>query len=149
MGRVNLRLFEWIKKESELNFFTGFCLSWGFYIFLCGMLIIQNLTNSNNLQLFLMSVPNLLLVIVTVAYVILTQKLVKTNQALFDAQNEPIIIAYLRLNDTESTEVIDLIIENVGLGIARNVHFDPTPKGLSILNGDLDSHSLIQKVFRY
>ncbi len=108
------------------------------------MLMIQNSDKSNNLQLVLITVPNLLLVLVTVAYVLLTQKLVKTNQALFDIQTSPSIIAYLKIIDREKNKHIDLIIDNVGSGPARNVIFNINPSGLKILSGDFDLHSLIQ-----
>jgi hypothetical protein len=109
------------------------------------MLIIQNSDSSDNLQLFLLSIPNILLVIVTLGYVLLTIKLVKTNQALFDAQSEPILIAYLRLNDIEDPEHIDLIIENVGMGSARNIRFSMDPSNVPTVCRNLENHSLVQR----
>jgi len=134
---------EGLLAESEINFFWGFCLSLIFYILLCIMLIIQN-SSKDNLQLVLMSIPSLLLVVVTLPYVLLTHKLVKTNQALFDAQSSPCVIVYSSLIHENKTDVVYLYIENVGAGVARNIIFNVIPHDLRIFDGDLDSHSLIK-----
>ncbi|MFA6363436.1 hypothetical protein [Methanoregula sp.] len=138
-----IKKIEGLLAESELNFFWGFCLSMTFYIFLCIMLIIQN-SSKDSLQLVLMSIPSFLLVVVTLAYVLLTQKLVKTNQALFDAQSSPCVIAYSSLIPDGNTGFIYLNIENVGPGVARNIVFKIIPSDLRILDGDFNSHSLIK-----
>ncbi len=132
---------DWLLEKSELNFFFGLGLSLILYIFLCIILILQD--NSNSLGIFFNAVPNLLLVVVTFGYVVLTIKLVKTNQALFDAQSEPIVVAYLKFNDIEETSFIDLIIENVGLGTARNVKIKIVPSNLQTLYGNLQNHFLL------
>lgn len=107
------------------------------------MLIIQN-SSKDSLQLVLVSIPSLLLVVVTLPYVLLTHKLVKTNQALFDAQSSPCVIVYSALLHESETDMVYLNIENVGPGVARNIDFEIIPHGLQIFDGKFDSHSLIK-----
>lgn len=139
-------ILDWIIKDSGLNFFKGFALSLIFYILLCGVLIIRNSDTADNLQLILLSVPNLLLVVVTFAYVMLTEKLVKTNQDLLEVQTSPNVIANLVLEENfKENPFIDLIIENVGFGYARNISLIVNPPGLHIFGEvDFDTHPLIK-----
>jgi hypothetical protein len=50
-------------------------------------------------------------------------------------QNEPIISLMIKEND-DQVQIIDLIIENVGNGVARNIRFEISPPGFTTLSGD-------------
>jgi hypothetical protein len=74
----------------------------------------------------------LLLVIIT-AYSIKKTTDISLKQLKF--QNDPVIFLSLKENE-EQVQVIDLIIENAGNGIARNVKFSISPEGFSTMSGD-------------
>lgn len=50
-------------------------------------------------------------------------------------QIEPIVNVYVKENE-QTVQIIDLIIENVGSGTARNIHFKISPPGFITLSGD-------------
>ena len=114
-------------------------------------LLIQHSNESGYIQAVLTAIPNFVLVIVTFSYVLLTNKLVKTNQDLLitnqemlKAQTQPAVIAYIEL-DTKDIKFARLVIENIGLGIARNIHFTVVPLGIPTLEKSLDELSIILK----
>ena len=74
----------------------------------------------------------LILVVVTAYYASITNKI---NEKQWKNNKEPIVIVYLKENDT-NVQIIDMIIENVGQGIAKNVKFIIHPLGYSTLSGD-------------
>ena len=59
----------------------------------------------------------------TIAYVILTAKLVKETRIMRKSQVEPQIIAYLDLAETKAA-IVYIKTKNIGLGIANNVKFN-------------------------
>jgi hypothetical protein len=75
----------------------------------------------------------------TVLLVIITAFSVKkTNeiaQRQLKLQNDPIISLSIKENE-ENVQIIDLVIENVGNGIAKNIQFEITPHGFTTLSGD-------------
>ena len=74
----------------------------------------------------------LILVVVTAYYASITNKITEMR---WRNDKEPIVIVYLKENDT-NIQIIDLIIENVGKGIAKNVKFVIHPLGFITLSGD-------------
>lgn len=74
----------------------------------------------------------LILVIVTAYYASITNKITEKQ---WRDNKEPIVIAYLKENDSD-IQIIDLIIENVGKGIAKNVKFVIHPPGFITLSGN-------------
>ena len=74
----------------------------------------------------------ILLVIIT-AYSI--KKTTDIAQRQLKLQNDPVISLTIKENEV-NVQVIDLIIENVGNGIARNIQFDVHPHGFITLSGD-------------
>lgn len=115
-------------------------------------LIVQHSNEAGYIQAALTAIPNFVLVIITFFYVLLTrdlvktnQDLLKTNQELVKAQTQPAVIVYVQ-PDAEDIRQVKMIIENIGLGIARNIHFTVEPRGVPTLsNKPLDEVSLIQK----
>jgi DNA-directed RNA polymerase subunit RPC12/RpoP len=74
----------------------------------------------------------LILVVVTAYYASITNKITEKQ---WKNDKEPIVIVYLKENETD-IHIIDLIIENVGKGIAKNVKFVIHPLGFVTLSGD-------------
>ena len=74
----------------------------------------------------------LLLVIITAYSVKITNEIAQKQLKL---QNDPIISLSVKEND-DDVRVIDLVIENVGNGIAKNIRFDISPHGFTTLSGD-------------
>jgi len=103
-----------------------------------------NSTNPLYVTTALLAIPSFLVAVVTFLYVLLTRQLVIMNQSLFDAQTEPVVIAYLNEERVREFKVIHLIIENIGSGIAKNVKFNVTPQGLKTLSNSLDDISAIK-----
>lgn len=59
----------------------------------------------------------------TIAYTIITVLLWKEQVRLRRAQTDPCVVIYPRHHKTEGT-VLELVVENIGLGVAYNVEFD-------------------------
>ena len=84
---------------------------------------------------------NIALVIVTFALVVVTGFYVCLTRKLVQSQTDPCVIAYLQRN-RECGEVVDIAIENIGKGIARDVQLEPSKnpedakKWQQILNGE-------------
>ena len=74
----------------------------------------------------------LILVLVTGYNVIKTNE---TARKQLEFQRNPIIAISVKENDSQ-IQIIDLIIENVGPGIAKNLRFDIHPQGFITLSGD-------------
>ncbi|MHB8164803.1 MAG: hypothetical protein ACYDDV_10775 [Methanoregula sp.] len=74
----------------------------------------------------------LILVVVTAHFTSITNKITEKQ---WKNDKEPIVIAYLKENEI-NTQIVDLIIENVGKGIAKNVKFVIHPTGYITLSGD-------------
>ena len=74
----------------------------------------------------------LLLVIVT-AYSVTTTNQIAKKQLKF--QNDPLVVLSIKEND-DNVQIIDLIIENVGNGIAKNIRFETAPLGFITMSGD-------------
>lgn len=74
----------------------------------------------------------LILVVVT-AYSVQTTNEIARKQ--LKMQNDPIISMSIKENETD-VRIIDLVIENVGNGIAKNVQFDFHPQGFRTLSGN-------------
>jgi uncharacterized membrane protein len=92
----------------------------------------------------ILAIPSFFVAVVTSVYVLLTRELIKTNQDLVDAQSQPSVIAHVKEND-DDFHFIDLVIENVGMGIARDIHFDVLPHGFITISGDpLETLPVIQ-----
>lgn len=53
-----------------------------------------------------------------------------------ELEHEPLISLSIKENDTR-IQVIDLIIENLGNGLAKNIQFEVDPPGFITLSGDL------------
>lgn len=74
----------------------------------------------------------LMLVIVTAYSVTTTNQIARKQLKL---QNDPLVILSVKENDN-NVQIIDLIIENVGNGIAKNIRFEPSPHGFITMSGD-------------
>ena len=123
-------------KENKINpvillFYAAIII----LILLDTAILVFSQFNAVYIQLFFLSIPNLLLVFVTAWYVRLTQNLVKINQELVDAQSQPSMIAQVKESDIDF-HYIDLIFENVGMGIARNIQFKVEPPDFITQSGD-------------
>jgi hypothetical protein len=81
----------------------------------------------------------------------ITYNIYKTNDIAkkqLKSQYEPIIVINVRENDHEN-RIIDLIIENVGPGIAKNIQFKVSPHGFITLSGyPLEKLFLFQKILK-
>jgi hypothetical protein len=122
----------------------GFLIFIIVYIIWLVLTISQHSTDSTYVTTAILAVPSFFLAVVTFLYVLLTQDLVKINQDLVNAQSQPSMIAHVKENDID-IHYIDLIFENVGMGIARNVHFDVEPHGFITTSGDpLETLPVIQ-----
>jgi len=119
------------------------------YIIWFILVMIQHSTDNQYITTALVAIPSLLVAIVTIIYVLWTKELVKTNQSLFDAQTEPSVIAYLCEERRQVSggvfHIIYLVIENIGLGIAKNVKFSVSPSDLKIGGGILNDNPIIKK----
>jgi hypothetical protein len=58
----------------------------------------------------------------TIAYVILTARLVKETRIMRKNQVEPHILAYIDIAETKA-DIVYLKTKNIGLGVAKNVRF--------------------------
>ena len=67
-----------------------------------------------------------ILVLITGAYALLTRSLVNETQKMREAQTEPKITAIIE-SDERYINWINLIIQNIGLGLAYNVEFKVVP----------------------
>lgn len=74
----------------------------------------------------------LLLVVITAFSV---NKTTDIAQKQLKFQNDPIVSLMIKENDVD-VQIIDLIIENIGNGIAKNIRFDTSPHGFTTLSGD-------------
>jgi hypothetical protein len=74
----------------------------------------------------------LILVVVTAHFTSITNKITEKQ---WKNDKEPIVIVYLKENEI-NIQIIDLVIENVGRGIAKNVKFIIHPLGFITLSGD-------------
>jgi hypothetical protein len=145
-------IIRWLSKKEKLRNNGEFILFFGFliviFIYIIWLLYImsQHSNEQNYITTAIVAIPNLLVAVVTFLYVLLTRDLVKTNQELVNAQNRPIVIAYVKISERD-IHFADLIIENVGLGVARNIHFIVEPANIPTINEDipLDRNSFIQK----
>jgi len=137
-----------VKRKIDHYSEPIFSLSIVFVIFLLIFLYLSLITNDPQNKDFVLAflgiVPTLLLFLVTWIYVRLTKNLVKTNQDLVDAQSQPSMIAQVKESDIDF-HYIDLIFENVGMGIARNIQFNVKPPGFITQSGDpLEALPVIQ-----
>jgi len=66
---------------------------------------------------------SLIVALATVMYVILTGKLLSENKRLREAQTEPNVSIFPQ----PGVGIINLIIQNVGLGAAHNINFEVSP----------------------
>ncbi len=123
----------------------GFGIATFGYIFWFVWIFAQHSNDTQYITTAIMAIPSLLVAVITFLYVLLTQDLVRTNQALFDAQTKPDLIAYLQIDKTDNPAIIDLIIENIGFGIAQNIKINSNPSDFPIISGMFDSHSIVQK----
>jgi hypothetical protein len=87
------------------------------------------------------SIPNIILAIITISYVILTRELVLANKEMADIQKEPRLVAYLEPENHYGR----LIIENVGKGIATNIHLTIEGNNVPIYSSDAGTPKLDQQ----
>jgi hypothetical protein len=81
------------------------------------------------------------LVIITAQYAISTQKMVDEMKLTREAQSQPAIIAYF---DNPTSNLLDLVIRNIGLGAAREVKLKITPPLLDHYGRDISELSLFK-----
>lgn len=63
-------------------------------------------------------IANVLLVVVTAIYVWLTHKILRS-------QTDPLMIVYAS-RDIHNTDIVTIVLENVGKGVARDIRLEPT-----------------------
>lgn len=63
------------------------------------------------------------------------KKTTDISKRQMELQNEPLISLSIQENDVQ-VQVIDLIIENLGNGLAKNIQFEVGPQGFITLSGD-------------
>ena len=140
-----------LKQEDTI--IAIICVLIAVYLAWSILIMVQHCHDDLYITTFMLAIPSLIVAIVTISYVLLTRELVENNQSLFNAQTNPNIIAYLKIEKEESEGITQkhfhkiryLVIANVGLGIAKNVKFKITPSDLKINDRILDEHSLIKK----
>ena len=136
-----------VKKRETLSesfIKIGFLIFIIVYIAWFLWIMSQHSTDSQYLTTALLAIPSFFVAVVTFLYVLLTRDLIKTNQDLVDAQSQPSVIAQVKEND-DDFHYIDLIFENVGMGIARNIQFNVEPNGFITISGDpLETLPVIQ-----
>jgi hypothetical protein len=125
------------KRETIIESFIkiGFLIFVIVYIVWFLWIMWQHSTDSQYITTALLAIPSFFVAVVTFLYVLLTRDLIKTNQDLVAAQSQPSVIAHVKENDLDF-HYIDLIIENVGMGIANNIKFDVEPHGFITQSGD-------------
>jgi len=69
---------------------------------------------------------SLIVALSTIFYVLLTRSLVSETRKMREAQTEPNIFVSIKSKE-EYIGIIDLIVENIGLGTAYNLRFDVNP----------------------
>lgn len=127
---------DWLLIDTSIGHNVMVASSFCFIITLIFAIIIQD---SN----IIVGGSTLILVIITGYNIVKTSEMAEkqrnTQILLSEKQRqselEPIVLLSLKENDVD-VHIIDLIIENVGRGIAKNIKFEVTPHGFTTLSGD-------------
>jgi len=130
-GSIMELIFKSETFDEMLLFFC--CWIFGFSI------IISEIIRDVNI---VVASATILLVIVTAYSIYKTNEIAQRQLKL---QNDPIISLSLKENE-DVIQIIDLVIENVGNGIAKNIRFKIHPKNFITLSGDsIDQLFLFQR----
>jgi len=125
-------IIEWVSntKTIESGIYPACIFIFGFSVIIAAILQDINV---------IVASATLLLVIITAFSVKKSSDSVNSTNEIarkqLKLQNDPIVCMSLKENDVK-IQIIDLIIENVGNGIAKNVRFEPNPYGFITMSGD-------------
>lgn len=92
------------------------------------------------------SLTTMSLVLLTLVYAFAQVKMTEVMKLDFMAKNTPSIIAYF---DNPQSILFELVVKNIGNGIARNIRVEVNPTLLDVQNRDISKLSLFQNGIDY